>query len=106
MIDITNQHIGTSDWTRLKVTRSLNLIQRFEVLFMLCKVEQADVRSDTNATAPKPSGVNFGEYDNAASVCQATPQPDSRPPPQRTTHLQPGMMPSPDHRAGKRRNLP
>jgi len=73
MIDITNRHIGTSDWTLIKVTRSLNLIQRFEVLFMLCKVEQADSRSDTNAPAPKPLNVNFREYDNAASVCQTTP---------------------------------
>ena len=40
---------------------------------MLCQVEQANVRSDTNAPAPKPLNVNFREYDNAASVCQATP---------------------------------
>jgi FdhD protein len=29
---------------------------------MLCQVEQVDVRSDTNAPAPKPLGVNFREY--------------------------------------------
>ncbi|KJZ33075.1 hypothetical protein VC35_28205 [Pseudomonas fluorescens] len=40
---------------------------------MLCQVEQADARSDTNAPAPKPLSVNFREYDNAASVCQAAP---------------------------------
>jgi FdhD protein len=38
---------------------------------MLCQVKQADDRSDTNAPAPKPLSVNFREYDNAASVCQA-----------------------------------
>ena len=38
---------------------------------MLCKVEQADYRSDTNAPAPNPLSVNFREYENGASVCQA-----------------------------------
>jgi FdhD protein len=38
---------------------------------MLCQVEQAIDRSDTNAPAPAPQNVNFREYDNGAAVSRA-----------------------------------
>ena len=38
---------------------------------MLCQVDQAIDRSDTNAPAPRPLNVNFREYDSGAAVAQA-----------------------------------